>query len=78
MADIRFASSAFVNPDLMTSWLRAFAEHQPITHIVDTYRALLVGTEMGDAWWIALLWLLGLLLVAVPLSAWLFKRKTAN
>src|SRR5690606_17426084 len=50
---LTFASSAFVDPQTMTSWLRGFAEHQPITHIVDAFRSLLIGTPMGDSWWLA-------------------------
>lgn len=74
---LTFASSAFVNPELMTSWLRTFAENQPLTHIIDTYRALLLGDPIPDTWWIALLWLVGAIIIAVPLSAILFRRKTS-
>lgn len=75
---LTFASSAFVDPRTMTSWLQGFAENQPITHIVDAIRSLLIGTPMGDAGWLALVWILGILIVSVPLAAWLFKRKTAS
>lgn len=75
---LTFASSAFVQPSTMTSWLRGFAENQPITHIVDAIRSLLIGTPMGDSAWLALLWIAGILVVSVPTAAWLFKRKTAN
>lgn len=76
---LTFASSAFVNPSMMSSWLRGFAEHQPITHIVDTYRSLLIGTPLDSSWWIASLWLIGIIAVSMPLAAWLFrKRQTSN
>lgn len=75
---LTFASSAFVDPNFMSSWLRVFAENQPITHIVDTYRSLLVGTPLDDSWWISLLWLFGLLTIAIPLAAWLFKNKQTS
>ena len=75
---LTFASSAFVKPELMTSWLRPFAENQPITHIVDTYRSLLIGTPLDDSWWIALLWLISIIVVSMPVAAWLFKRKTTS
>ncbi len=74
---LTFASSAFVDPETMSSWLRGFAEHQPITHIVDTYRALLIGTPLGDSWWIALLWLVGIIVVAMPVATYVFTRKTS-
>lgn len=75
---LTFASSAFVDPNTMTSWLRGFAENQPITHIVDAIRSLLIGTPMGDAGWLALAWIGGILVVSVPLAAWLFKKKTTS
>jgi len=75
---LTFASSAFVNPELMTSWLRPFAENQPITHIVDTYRSLLIGTPMGDSGWIAVAWLVGIIVLSMPVASWLFKQKTTQ
>lgn len=75
---LTFASSAFVDPSTMTSWLRAFAENQPITHIVNAIRSLLIGTPMGDSGWLALAWIGGILVVSVPLAAWLFKKKTTS
>lgn len=75
---LTFASSAFVDPSTMTSWLRVFAENQPITHIVNAIRSLLVGTPMGDSGWLALAWIGGILVVSVPLAAWLFKKKTTS
>lgn len=75
---LTFASSAFVAPEYMTSWLRPFAENQPITHIVDTYRSLLIGTPLDDSGWIAVSWLVAIIVLSMPLAAWLFKRKTTQ
>jgi ABC-2 type transport system permease protein/oleandomycin transport system permease protein len=38
-----FASSAFVPTATMPGPLRAFAEHQPVTAVVDAVRALVLG-----------------------------------
>lgn len=75
---LTFASTAFVPGDSMTPVLKAFAENQPITHVVEAVRALLLGTPMGDHGWLAIVWSIGILVVAVPLSAWLFRRKTTS
>lgn len=73
-----FASSAFVDPDTMPGWLRAFAENQPISQVVDTLRALTLGDPVGsDGWW-ALAWLLGILVVMVPVSVRLYRRAAAR
>lgn len=75
---LTFASSAFVEPSTMSSWLRVFAENQPVTHMVDAIRSLLVGTPMHDAAWWSVAWSVGILLVAVPVATWLFRRKTRS
>lgn len=74
---LTMASSAFVDPSLMTSWLRPFAENQPVTYIIDAVRGLLLDTSMKDgAVEISIAWCIGILLVAIPIAAFLFKRKT--
>ncbi len=75
---LTFASSAFADPTTMSSWLRAFAENQPVTHMVDAVRSLLIGTPMGDAAFWSVVWSGTILVIAMPLAAWLFKRKTAQ
>lgn len=40
---LTFASSAFVPTSTMPSWLRAFADHQPVTTLIDAVRALTIG-----------------------------------
>ena len=43
-----YASSAFVPVDTMPSWLQGFAEHQPITPVVETLRGLLLDPPVGS------------------------------
>lgn len=75
---LTFASSAFVPTEGMNPVLKAFAENQPITHIIEAIRALMLGTPIGNHGWLAVIWCLVILAVAVPLAAFLFKRKTAQ
>ena len=56
-----FISSAFVPTETMPAAVRAFAEHQPVTSIVDALRALLSEQPVGNDIWIALGWCAGLL-----------------
>ena len=44
-----FVSSAFVPVDTMPSWLQPIADHQPITYMVDSVRALTVGAQPGQS-----------------------------
>ncbi|HVF02280.1 MAG TPA: ABC transporter permease [Rubrobacteraceae bacterium] len=75
---LTFASSAFVQTDGMPGWLRTFANHQPLTQIIDTVRGFLLGQPVGSAGWQALAWCVGILLVFVPLSVSLYRRTTAR
>src|SRR5260370_23759823 len=40
---LTLASSAFVPTESMPPWLRAFADHQPVTQIVDATRGLILN-----------------------------------
>jgi len=59
-----FISSAFVPTDTMPGPVRAFAEHQPVTSIVNTIRDLFTRQPVGTDIWIALSWCAGILIVA--------------
>lgn len=71
---LTFASSAFVPTDGMPTVLRIFAEHQPVTQVIEAIRALMVGTPLGHYGWSAALWCLGILAISMPLAAYLFRR----
>ncbi|MGA2478378.1 MAG: ABC transporter permease [Spirochaetia bacterium] len=72
-----FISSAFVPTRSMPPVVRAFAENQPVTSIVDAIRALLSGQPVGNSIWIALAWCLGILVVAYVFAMRTYKRKAA-
>ena len=75
---LTFASSAFVPTGGMPGSLRAFAEHQPITQIVDAVRGFLLDQPVGSAGWLAFAWCAGILLVFVPLSVSLYRRTATH
>jgi ABC-2 type transport system permease protein len=72
-----FVSSAFVPTDTMPGPVRAFAEHQPVTSIVDTVRDLFAQQPVGGEAWIALAWCLGTLAVAYGLAMATYHRRIA-
>ena len=72
-----FASSAFVPTDTMPGPVRAFAENQPVTSIVNTIRALLAQQPVGGGIWIALTWCVGVLIVAYAFAMVAYRRKIA-
>jgi ABC-2 type transport system permease protein len=75
---LTFISSAFVPTNTMPSVLRAFAENQPLTHVIDTVRSLLVGTPLDNSGWLSVVWLVGIIAVSMPLATWLFQRRTSR
>ena len=72
-----FISSAFVPTGGMPGPVRWFAQHQPVTSIVDTIRNLLAAHPVGHNGWIAVAWCVGLLAVAYVLAMRTYWRKLA-
>jgi ABC-2 type transport system permease protein len=72
-----FFSSAFVPTESMPGPVRAFAENQPVTAIVDSIRSLLAGQPVGNDIWTALAWCLGILIVAYVFAMRVYRHKAA-
>ena len=72
-----FVSSAFVLTATMPGPVRAFAENQPVTPIVNAIRDLYTQQPVSTDIWIALAWCLGILVVAYALAMATYHRKIA-
>jgi len=72
-----FISSAFVATATMPGPVRAFAENQPVTPIVNTIRDLYSQQPISTDIWIALAWCVGILIVAYALAMATYHRKIA-
>ncbi|MFD0871549.1 Daunorubicin/doxorubicin resistance ABC transporter permease protein drrB [Chlamydia abortus] len=70
-----FISSAFVPTESMPPVVRAFAENQPVTSIVEAIRSLLSGQPVGHEIWVALAWCVGILLVAYFFAMRAYKKR---
>jgi len=70
-----FVSSAFVLTATMPGPVRAFAENQPVTPIVDAIRALYTQQPVTTGIWVALAWCLGILVVAYAIAMAIYRRK---
>ncbi|MEU4564620.1 ABC transporter permease [Actinoplanes sp. NPDC023936] len=70
-----FVSSAFVPTESMPGPVRAFAENQPVTSIVDTLRDLFTQQPVGSSIWTALAWCAGILVVAYLVATMTYRRK---
>lgn len=72
-----YLSSAFVPPQTMPTVLRSVAENQPITHVIETVRAITFGESPGSHVWLAAAWCAGITALCYALSIRLFMRKDA-
>jgi ABC-2 type transport system permease protein len=72
-----FISSAFVPTGTMPGPVRAFAEYQPVTSIVNAIRDLLAQRPVGANLWIAFAWCAGILVVAYLLASISYRRRTS-
>jgi ABC-2 type transport system permease protein len=68
-----FLGSGFVPTDTMPAGLRAFAEHQPFTPIIETLRGLLLGSGIGSSAVVALAWC-----AVISLASYLWARRSYN
>jgi ABC transporter DrrB family efflux protein len=73
---LTFASTAFVPIQSMPGWLQAFAQHQPVSVVVEGARSLMVGGFYHSSSLVgySLLWIFGLLIVLVPLGVWRYRK----
>lgn len=74
---LTFASSAFTPTAGMGKYLKIFAENQPITHVIEAVRALMLGSPIGDHGWLTVFWSLLVLAIAIPVASTLYSRKTS-
>lgn len=70
-----FISSAFVPTATMPGPVRWFAEHQPVTSVVDTLRNLFAQQSVGDDIWVALAWVVGVLVLAYVLAVRIYRKQ---
>ena len=68
VAVLVFASAAFVPVKTMPGWLQAFANHQPVTAVINAVRALTLGGPTAGKVVSALLWMAAIIAVFAPLS----------
>ena len=74
---LAFSSSTLVPVATMPSWLQAFAKVNPITIIVDALRSLCLGGITASSVAPAVAWVVGILLVTVPLATLRYQQTTA-
>ncbi|HRE01480.1 MAG TPA: ABC transporter permease [Ilumatobacteraceae bacterium] len=77
MFPLTFVSSAFVDVNLMTPWLRRIARNNPFTVLTNACRALYNGQDPGSDLWVAIGWAVGIILVFATLATRKYARSTS-
>ncbi len=74
---LTFISSAFISTDFLPGPLRGFAANQPFSLSVNATRGLLNGyPDVGNTVWLTVVWWIGALVVLMPLTYWLFQKRS--
>lgn len=73
---LTFGSNVFVPADTLPGWIQAFVNVNPVKHLVDTIRGLMVGGPVAGSLLYVVLWAVGLLVVFVPLALRAYRRRT--
>lgn len=71
---LTFASAAFAPTSTMPTVLRVFAENQPVTHVIEAIRALMIGTPIGNHITMSIIWCLGIIIISIPTATILYRR----
>lgn len=75
MFPITFGSNVLVSTKTMPGWLQSWAKVNPISHLADALRGLMVGGPIAQPALISLAWAVGLTAVFAPLAIWAYRRK---
>lgn len=71
---LTFASAAFAPTQSMAKWLRVFAQNQPVTHVIESIRALMIGTPLDNHGWLAVVWCVAIIVISIPIAGYLFRN----
>jgi len=75
MFPLTFISNTFVPARTMPGWMQGFVDVNPITHISDATRGLLVGGPVAGPVAMTLLWAAGIIVVFAPLAVRGYRRR---
>ncbi|RFA26998.1 ABC transporter [Alkalilimnicola ehrlichii] len=75
---ITFVSNVFVPVETMPDWLQVAVNHNPVSHLADAARGLLVGGPVVEPALWSLLWAVAITAIFAPLSVAALSRRLAN
>jgi ABC transporter DrrB family efflux protein len=72
---LTFASSTFVEVETMPGWLQIFVNANPVTHVIDATRGLMLGGPVAEPSIDAAIWLTIITAVFAPLAVARYRRR---
>jgi ABC transporter DrrB family efflux protein len=72
---LTFASSAFARVETMPGWLQAFVKVNPVTHVIDATRGLMLGGPVVEPLVDSVIWLVAITAVFAPLAIARYRRR---
>jgi oleandomycin transport system permease protein len=72
---LTFGSNVFVPVEKLPGWLQAWVKINPVSHVSDAARNLLLGQPVGHTAVTALLWSAVIVAVFAPLATWVYSRR---
>ncbi len=75
---LTFLRSAFVPAATMPALLRVFVANQPMTHVIDAVRALVLDRPAGLETWLTPAWAAGIVALFAPLAVFAYGRVVAQ
>ncbi|RZS90132.1 oleandomycin transport system permease protein [Motilibacter rhizosphaerae] len=73
---LTFGSNAFVQTSTLPGWLQAWTHLNPVSHVLEAERGLLVGGPVAQPLLVTACWMVGLLAVFVPLATRAYRKRT--
>lgn len=70
-----FASNIFVEPETMPDWMQTIVSWNPVGHLVDAIRGLMMGGPVAQPVTYTLIWMAVFLVVFAPLSLIAYNRR---
>lgn len=75
MFPLTFASEVFVPAEQIPGWLRGWVEINPVSHLTEAIRGLLLGGDVAAPALGTLAWAAGIAAVFAPLSVWAYRTR---
>lgn len=72
---LAFTSNIFVDPETMPDWLETVANWNPVGHLVDAMRGLMMGGPVADPLLATVTWMVAFIAIFAPLSLIRYSRR---